>query len=140
MQITMSSKELWDGIEKQISEIRYQEWLDAVLVDKFDSLFNHYNGAISSNDFGFVFGTLESLTATLSRDDYYKARRYKEAEMVQLQKLNEDLLIFQKIIGQEVRVEANRKKSEPVLRERFPNLEPKNETDLYENTSKRERL
>lgn len=140
MQITMNSQELWDSIEQQIADIRHKEWLDAVLVDKFDSLFNHYNGAISSNDFRFVFGALESLTDTLSKDDYYKNRRYKDVEMIHLQKLNEDLLIFQKVIGQEVRAEANKPEVKPVLKERLPNLDPKNETDLYENTSKRERL
>jgi hypothetical protein len=134
MQLTMNSQELWDGISTQIDAIKFKGWLDPVLVDKFDSLQNHYSGTLASGNQETLLGDVEIIVNNLSQDSYYKTKQYKEAEAETLQKLNEDLGVFYKVISAEIREAKKAPKPEAKGRDRLPNPDVKEVQKVYQQS------
>lgn len=140
MPITANSKELWVEIKKKLDEIKEKTWLDPIFVDRFDSLTNHYEGTLTGGDRTVVLGSLETITTVLSKEQYYKSRQYKESEIQILVDLNQELLVFQKILGAEVRAAAKEPKIEEKVKDRLPNPSKKDVEELYKVEQTRDRL
>lgn len=140
MPITANSKELWVEVKKKIDEIKEYKWLDPIFVDRFESLINHYDGTLIGGDRTVVLGGLETITTVLSQEQYYKSRQYKESEIIILTDLNQELLIFQKILSSEIRAAAKEPKEVPETRDRLPNPAKKDIESLYKVEQARDRL
>jgi hypothetical protein len=93
-----NAHEVWDDIEPEISKLRYEKWVDPILVDKFDALINHYNGNSVTGSPTAVLGKLESLITMLSMDSYYRTRNTSEPEKKRLLALNDNLNLLRQIL------------------------------------------
>ncbi len=129
-------QEVWDEIEPVISKLRYEKWVDPILVDRFEALLNHYNGNLTTGSPTSILGKLESLTTMLSMDSYYRTRNTSEPEKKRLLALNDNLLLLRQIlVAIQREEEKNRKKPEVSKEEdRFPNEDDQKnkEYELYD--------
>jgi hypothetical protein len=129
-------QEIWNEIEPEISKLRYEKWVDPILVDRFEALLNHYEGNLVTGSPTAVLGKLESLTTMLSMDSYYRTRNTSEPEKKRLLLLNDNLLLLRQILVAVQREEEKNKKKPEVSKEeeRLPNDDAQNnkEYDLYD--------
>jgi len=129
-------QEIWDEIEPEISKLRYEDWVDPILRDKFDMLINHYNGNLVTGSPTAILGKLESLTTMLSMDSYYRTRNTSEPEKKRLLLLNDNFNLLRQLLVAIQREEEKNKEKPTVSKdeERFPNEKEQNnkEYDLYD--------
>ncbi len=131
-----NAHEVWDDIEPEISKLRYEKWVDPILVDKFDALINHYNGNSVTGSPTAVLGKLESLITMLSMDSYYRTRNTSEPEKKRLLALNDNLNLLRQILVA-IQREEEKNRTRPELskeEDRLPNDDAQNnkEYDLYD--------
>lgn len=131
-----NAQEVWKDIEPEISKLRYEKWVDPILVDRFDALLNHYNGNLVTGSPTAVLGKIESLSTMLSMDSYYRTRNTSENEKRRLLALNDNLILLRQILVAMKRVEERNPVKQEVSKEenRLPNEKENNnrEYDMYE--------
>lgn len=137
---TVTTDDIWSDIEPVISKLRYEEWVDPILKDKFEALLNNYNGTISANNTTAILGKLESISTMLSMESYYRTRNTSDKEKKVLLDLNENFLLLRQVLNGEQREKekAEHKAVEDFGAEmkkagenRLPNLDTDREQILY---------
>lgn len=133
MQLQFNSLELWDTIEIELINLKNRKDLDEILMQKFESLINHFNGNMANR---FQFETIEEirlLIDTLDKESFYKIRQIESKDVKKLKALLENLLILEKVLIQEKKIF---KEESIVKRERFPNIDNDKSLKLFDKVTK----
>lgn len=116
----ISSLELWDAIEIDLINFKNRKDLDEVLLQRFESLINHFNGNMGKS---LQFKTVEEiklLTSALEGSSFYKIRQIEKKDIEKLKTLSENLSLLEKVLIQE---RKEFKEEIRILKERYPNVD-----------------
>lgn len=114
-----NSLELWDSIELELIELKNREDLDEILVQRFDSLVNNFNGNMANRYQFETIQKIETLISVLDSVTFYKIRQIDKKDVERLKALSENLSILAKVLRQE----KKDFEEEPIVkRERLKNI------------------
>lgn len=116
----LKSLELWDDIEVELINLKNRNDLDPILLQRFESLINHFNGNIGKR---IQFETIEEirmLIDAIKGPTFFKIRHIDKKDTEKLLSLVESLSLLEKVLIQEKRLF---KENDKIIRERFPNID-----------------
>lgn len=128
----LKSLELWEDIEIKLIEFKNRNDLDQILLQRFDSLINHFNGNIAS---GTQFETIDEvkiLIDAMSSVSFFKIRQIDKKDTENLKILVEDLSLLEKVLIQEKKLY---KENIFETRERFPNIDNDKSLKIFDKVN-----
>lgn len=127
----ITSKDLWDKIEEELILFQNKEDLDPILSQRFESLINHFNGNMARDNQHIVIEELRMITSALSQKSFYKLRNFDKEDILELTKINEDLMLLDKVLVQESKTKVKEENKE--ITERLPNINNDKSLKLFED-------
>ena len=133
--IQITSLELWDSLEgKVLLTSRKVEKIDSLLSSRLVNLVNHLNGNLAKNNQFVCIESIEQIVSNISKEDYYRSRKYNQDEMKEVVKLSEELSLLLKVLMSEhkAHILSDNNEKEVNKAERLPNINTDKAITMYE--------
>lgn len=125
----LNSLELWDDIEVKLIEFKSRNDLDPILLQRFESLINHFNGNIAGATQFETIDEIRILIEAMSSKSFFKIRQIDKKDTEILLGLTDSLSLLEKVLIQEKKLY---KENVFEIKERFPNIDNDKSLKLFD--------